>query len=100
MRPQRVRFTIQRLMTVVAVSALVLTPFAWTSPGSRWPFFIGVVTVGSMVLIVASPFLLDWLGETRGSALAPRPHVKVRRPLPLAPSEPDPSWPEPQTDEP
>jgi len=70
MRLHRLRFTIGRLMTVVAVSALVLTPFAWTSPGSPLPLLLGVLTVGLMLLIVSSPFLLDWLGRDQG--LGPR----------------------------
>ena len=100
MRPQRVRFTIQRLMTVVAVSALVLTPFAWTSPGSRWPFFIGVVTVGSMVLIVASPFSSIGSGKP-GVRPSLRAACKVRPSVTTGPlGARIPSWPEPQTDEP
>jgi hypothetical protein len=66
MRLHDVRFTIRGLMTAVAVSAVILAPFAWTSPGSRWPLLIGILTVGSMLLIVASPFLLDGLGGDQG----------------------------------
>ncbi len=62
MRSPRIQFTIWRLMVVVAGSALVLTPFAWLPPESRLAFLIGVLTVVSVSLIVASPFLLDWLG--------------------------------------
>jgi hypothetical protein len=70
MRLARIRFTIRRLMTVVAVSALVLAPFAWLPLESRWPLLIGVLTVGSMLLILASPFLIDWL--ERRQKLGPR----------------------------
>jgi hypothetical protein len=70
MRRARIRFTIRSLMTVVAVSALVLAPFAWLPPESRWPLLIAVLTVGSMLLIVASPFLIDWL--ERRQKLRPR----------------------------
>ena len=50
MRRARIRFTIRSLMTVVAVSSLVLAPFAWLPPESRWPLLIGVLTVGSITL--------------------------------------------------
>lgn len=70
MRRARIRFTIRGLMTVVAVSALVVAPFAWLPPESRWPLLIAVLTVGSMVLILASPFLIDWL--ERHQKLRPR----------------------------
>lgn len=79
MRRPRPRITIGRLMTVVAVSALVVTPFAWTAPDSRWPLLIGVLTIGAMALILASPFLLDRLGG--GGRLGPlaRPRGPSRR---------------------
>jgi hypothetical protein len=35
-------------MAVVIASALVLSPFAWTAPRSRWWLFIVVSTVGSI----------------------------------------------------
>jgi hypothetical protein len=84
MRLHDVPFTIRGLMAMATVSALVLTPFAWISPRLRWPLLIGVLTVGSMLLIVASPFLLDWLGgdqklhpvaPRRGAAARPGPGV-------------------------
>src|SRR5690348_14790298 len=79
MRVPRVRFTILRLMTVVAISALVVTPFAWTPPGSRRAFLLAVLTVGFLALILASPFLLDRLegsrslGPRRATARSPGP---------------------------
>jgi hypothetical protein len=83
MKVPRVRFTIARLLTVVAVSALVLTPFAWSSPESRLPLLVMVVTAVGMLLIVASPFLLDQLegGRTRlsprGQRLQPLPRSRL-----------------------
>jgi hypothetical protein len=80
MRLHDVAFTIRGLMAMAAVSALVLAPFAWLSPGSRWPLFIGVLTVGSMLLIVASPFLLDWLGgDQELRPVGPRRGAAARR---------------------
>ena len=71
MRLPRVRFKIGQLMIAVAVAALTLTPFAWSSPGSRLPLLVMVLTVAAMILIMASPFLLDRLegGQTRLSPL-------------------------------
>jgi hypothetical protein len=59
MRVPRVRFTIGRLMIAVAVSALVLTPFAWSPPGARWLLFSSCLTWFLMLVLVSSPSLLD-----------------------------------------
>jgi hypothetical protein len=72
MRVPHVQFTIRRLMIVVAVAAIVLTPFAWSPPESRGFLLVSVLTVVTMLLILSSPFLIDRLegGQTR---LPPRP---------------------------
>jgi hypothetical protein len=57
MRLPRVRFTIRQWLIVVVVSALVLTPFAWVSPGARWPLLIFCLTFALFFLVAASPFL-------------------------------------------
>jgi hypothetical protein len=64
-------------MIAVAASALVVTPFAWTDPQFRWPLLVGVLTVASMLLIVASPFLLDWVGGH--DRFGPRAGPRARR---------------------
>ena len=65
MRRVHLQFTIGRLMAVVAVSALVFSPFAWVSPESRWPLLLEVLVVGGMFLIIASPYLIDWAGREK-----------------------------------
>jgi hypothetical protein len=79
MRVPHVQFKIGHFMIVVAVAALVVTPFAWAPPELRGSLLIFALTVATMLLIVASPFLIDRLegGRTR---LAPR--TTKSRPLP------------------
>jgi hypothetical protein len=78
------RMTMRRWMVVVITSALILAPFAWTAPGLRWGLFIGSSTVGVLLLIVASPFLLDRLGRNEplgsrtGLACGSAPPVRPR----------------------
>jgi len=72
------QFTIGRIMIVVALAALVLTPFAWLPQESRWRALITVLTIVTMLLIIASPFLLDLLESGKGvrhgkGALKPHP---------------------------
>lgn len=81
MRLPRVRSKIGQLMIVVAIVALVLTPFAWSSPG---------LIVVEMILIMASPFLLDRL-EGGHEGLTPRtaktkPLPRLLRPFTWPPS--------------
>lgn len=80
MRLPQVRFRIRRLMIVVAVAALILTPFAWLPPESRRPLLMASLTVTPMLLIVISSFLVDRLG---GSQARLRPRTKDKKPLPL-----------------
>jgi hypothetical protein len=80
MRLPRVRFTIGRLMLVVAVAALILTPFALSSPDSRGPLLFAGLTVVTMLLIVSSPFLIDRL-EGGQTPLRPRTTTQTK-PLP------------------
>lgn len=80
MRPRWARFTIGRLMIIVAASAVAVTPFAWTSPELRGRLLIGALTVGAMLLIVGSPFLLDRLDGGRSRGLGPRPVYRRRGP--------------------
>ena len=94
MRLLRIQFQIRSLMAGVAVSALVITPFAWTSPGSRWPLLVAVLTVGSMLLVVASPFVLDWLGGDQRLRHCIGSRASAVRPLSRAPVEPDPLEPQ------
>ena len=63
MRSPRLQFTIWRLMTVVAGSAFVFTPFAWLPQESRGTLLIFVMTVGPLALILESHFLIDRLGR-------------------------------------
>jgi hypothetical protein len=70
---------IGQLMIVVAAVALILTPFAWSNPESRWPLFVMSLTVVTMLLIVSSSFLVDRLG---GSHASLRPRTKDKKPLP------------------
>jgi hypothetical protein len=79
MRLPRVRFTIGRLMLVVAVAALILTPFAWSSPESRGPLLFAGLTVVTMLLILSSPFLIDRL---EGGQTPLRPRTTQTKPLP------------------
>jgi hypothetical protein len=74
-----VRFKIGQLMIVVAVAALVLTPFAWSPPESRGPLFASGLTVVTMLLILSSPFLIDRLAGGRAGL---RPRTKRTKPLP------------------
>jgi hypothetical protein len=79
MRVPRVRFKIRHFMIVVAVAALVVTPFAWAPPELRGRLLIFALTVATMLLIVASPFLIDRLAASR-TRLSPR--TTKTRPLP------------------
>jgi hypothetical protein len=79
MRRPGLRFKIWKLMTAVAVAALVLTPFAWSSPESRLPLLVAVLTVAAMLLIVASPLLLDLL---EGGQRRRGPRTAKTAPLP------------------
>jgi hypothetical protein len=94
MRRLRIQVQIRSLMAAVAVSALVITPFAWTSPGSRWPLLVAVLTVGSMLLVVASPFVLDWLGGDQRLRHRVSSRASAARRLSRAPVEPDPLEPQ------
>ena len=75
----RVRFTIGRLMVAVAVSALVLTPFAWSPPWLRSRLLNAGLSCALMLLIVSSPFLLDRL---EGGRAGLRPRGTKTKPLP------------------
>jgi hypothetical protein len=70
MRSQRLQFTIWTLMTVVAGSAVAFAPFAWLPQEFRGNLLIAILTVGSLALTLASPFLIDRLG--RDQELRPR----------------------------
>ena len=69
-RLPHVRSKIGQLMIGVAIVALVLTPFAWSSPG---------LVVVEMILIMASPFLLERL---EGGHEGLRPRTAKAKPLP------------------
>jgi hypothetical protein len=49
-------------MKAVVVAAAILATFAWLSQESPSAFQVTILTVGLLLLIVASPFLLAWLG--------------------------------------
>ena len=79
MRLPRVRFTIRRLMTLVAIAALVLAPFAWSEPGSRWALLNAVLTAATFLLIMMSPFLIDSVEGGR-ARLIPRTKPELALP--------------------
>jgi hypothetical protein len=56
MKRSRAQFTILRLMLVVAVAALLLTPFSWMDPDSRWPHLLAIATIGceSLLIVIAA----------------------------------------------
>ena len=79
MRFLQAGFKIRQLMIAVAISALVLTPFAWVSRESRWPLFVAVLTVAPMLMILGSAFLLD---RVAGGQSELRPRTRKTAPLP------------------
>ena len=78
-RVPRVQYKIGRLMVVVAVAALVLTPFAWSPPESRGLLLVAVLTFVTMLLILSGPFLID---RFEGGQTPLRPRTKQTKPLP------------------
>jgi hypothetical protein len=77
-------------MVVVAASALLLTPFAWSPPEERWPLLATMLIFALMVVIVVSPYLLDRLDGGRPGL---RPRRAKAKPLPRMPWPF--TWPEP-----